>query len=313
VRESKIPLAPLPEQQRIADKLDSLLSRVDSCRERLDRVPSILKRFRQSVLAAATSGKLTEDWREENGIDSVWELKPLSDVVSDLEQGWSPKCENHPTSNNEHWAVIKTTAIQELRFDEVENKALPTSLEPRPRFELQAGDILITRAGPRIRCGVACYVPTVRPKLMLCDKAYRFRAIEAHVRPEYVATALNAPAAVFAIDKLKTGISESGMNLTQTKFKELEIPCPSLDEQDEILRRVGDLFSFADNIDMQYQNACKRVSRLTPSLLAKAFRGQLVPQDPNDEPASVLLERIRAAKPNIKAKTSRRKAKTKAT
>ena len=57
-------LAPLNEQKRIADKLDALLARVDACRERLDRVPLILKRFRQAVLAAATSGRLTEDWRE---------------------------------------------------------------------------------------------------------------------------------------------------------------------------------------------------------------------------------------------------------
>ena len=58
-------LAPDPdEQKRIVDKLDAVLARVDACRERLDRVPDILKRFRQAVLAAATSGKLTEDWRE---------------------------------------------------------------------------------------------------------------------------------------------------------------------------------------------------------------------------------------------------------
>ena len=63
--EVPISLTPINEQKRIADKLDALLARVDACRERLDRVPAILKRFRQAVLAAATSGKLTEDWREE--------------------------------------------------------------------------------------------------------------------------------------------------------------------------------------------------------------------------------------------------------
>ncbi len=66
VRRLRVPLAPLNEQKRIADKLDAVLARVDACRERLDRVPAILKRFRQAVLAAATSGKLTEEWREAN-------------------------------------------------------------------------------------------------------------------------------------------------------------------------------------------------------------------------------------------------------
>jgi type I restriction enzyme S subunit len=62
-----LPLAPFGEQKRIADKLDAVLARVDACRERLDRVPDILRRFRQSVLAAATSGSLTEDWRDQRG------------------------------------------------------------------------------------------------------------------------------------------------------------------------------------------------------------------------------------------------------
>ena len=65
----ELPLAPLNEQKRIADKLDAVLARVDACRERLDRVPAILKRFRQAVLAAATSGKLTEEWRDERKRD----------------------------------------------------------------------------------------------------------------------------------------------------------------------------------------------------------------------------------------------------
>lgn len=78
--EMPFPLAPLPEQKRIADKLDALLARVDACRERLDRVPGILKRFRQSVLAAATSGELTREWREERGLVLGWQESTLGSV-----------------------------------------------------------------------------------------------------------------------------------------------------------------------------------------------------------------------------------------
>ncbi len=63
LRSARSLVAPLREQQRIADKLDTVLARVDACRDRLARVAPLLKRFRQSVLAAATSGRLTEDWR----------------------------------------------------------------------------------------------------------------------------------------------------------------------------------------------------------------------------------------------------------
>ena len=71
---------------------------------------------------------------------------------------------------------------------------------------------------------------------------------------------------------------------------------PHRDEQDEIVRRVESLFAYADRLEARYTAARAQVERLTPTLLAKAFRGELVPQDPNDEPASVLLERIRAAR-----------------
>ena len=89
----------------------------------------------------------------------------------------------------------------------------------------------------------------------------------------------------------------------------MDIACPSLAEQTEIVRRVEQLFAFADQLEAKVASAKSRIDHLTQSILAKAFRGELVPQDPNDEPASVLLERIqaqRAAAP--KAKRGRKSA-----
>lgn len=114
---------------------------------------------------------------------------------------------------------------------------------------------------------------------------------------------LNSPQYLSILDDLKTGISESGMNLTMRKFQDLRIPLPSIKEQTEIVRRVEQLFAFADQLEARVKTAQTRIDRLTQSILAKAFRGELVPQDPNDEPAGVLLERIkaqRAAAPKVK-------------
>jgi type I restriction enzyme, S subunit len=82
-------------------------------------------------------------------------------------------------------------------------------------------------------------------------------------------------------------------NLNLSKIKEFTFFLPSPDEQAEIVHRVEKLFAYADRLEARYWSAVERVEQLTPSLLAKAFRGELVEQDPNDEPASVLLERIR--------------------
>jgi type I restriction enzyme S subunit len=90
------------------------------------------------------------------------------------------------------------------------------------------------------------------------------------------------------------------------RFAAVEFQLPTLPEQQEIVRRVEDLFAFADRIEARLATAQKTVERLTPATLAKAFRGELVPQDPNDEPASALLERFRATGPAAPPKKGRR-------
>lgn len=85
------------------------------------------------------------------------------------------------------------------------------------------------------------------------------------------------------------------------------VKLPSLEEQAKIIQRVESLFNYAEKIKNHYNRTRNRIEQLTPSLLAKAFRGELVPQDPNDEPASALLDRIRAARAAEPVKTRARK------
>jgi type I restriction enzyme S subunit len=302
----RIPLAPESEQKRIADKLDGVLARVDAVNTRLASVAPILKRFRQTVLAAATSGRLTEDWREQCEAEARRTFA-LSDLVVSIDQGWSPKC-GADAAPPDRWAVIKTTAIQALHFYPEENKALPNDLDPRPSLALADGDVLITRAGPRSRAGIACVVKGDHPRLMLCDKAYRIRVDRSKVLPQMLNLLLNSPEILEVIDGMKTGISESGVNLTQAKFRELALSVPRIAEQAEIVRRVETLFAFADRLETRLHAAQAATARMTPALLAKAFRGELVPQDSNDEPASELLRRLQQEAPSPRAKRRRKSA-----
>ena len=88
------------------------------------------------------------------------------------------------------------------------------------------------------------------------------------------------------------GVAVRGINIGDVRA--IQIPLPTLEEQTEVVRRVEQLFAFADQVEAKVASAKTRIDHLTQSILAKAFRGELVPQDPNDEPASVLLERIKA-------------------
>jgi type I restriction enzyme S subunit len=107
-----VPLAPLNEQKRIADKLDRLLARVDACREKCDRIPPILKRFRQSVLAAATSGQLTEDWRDLQSKTTATQIVSLKDVALNFNYGTSAK-----SSRTGSIPVLRMGNIQDGRLD----------------------------------------------------------------------------------------------------------------------------------------------------------------------------------------------------
>ena len=94
-------------------------------------------------------------------------------------------------------------------------------------------------------------------------------------------------------------------NINLAVLNDVEFQCPQVDEQAEIVRRVESFFAYSDRLESRYTAARAQVERLTPALLAKAFRGELVPQDPHDEPASVLLERIRAARADAVSKKQR--------
>jgi type I restriction enzyme S subunit len=311
-------LPPLAEQKVIADKLDELLALVESTKARLDAIPAILKSFRQSVLAAAVSGKLTEEWRGENDVD-LWKVVKLGEVVGTIGQGWSPKCHNEPVTG-EKWGVIKTSAVQQIEFIQDENKRLPESLKVREHLKVATGDILTTRAGPRVRCGVTCYVENVSLNLMICDKVYRYQVAEGQGVSKFLAMQLNSLSVLNKVEALKTGISESGMNLTQSKFKLLEINWPNIKEQTEIVRRVEELFAFADKIEAQVNAAQLRVNNLTQSILAKAFRGELTADWRTANPelicgensAEALLKKIKAERSNAKPVKKPRAKKEKA-
>jgi len=281
----KVPVPSATEQQRILENTDELLSDLDAGVAALERVQAKLKHYRAAVLKAAVEGALVPT-------ANPYPIRRIGDAIESLGQGWSPKCESQAAADSETWAVIKTTAIQPLSYLEEHNKALPAALKPRPRLELVEGDLLITRAGPRTRVGIACLVKRTRARLMLCDKAYRLRCKKDTLSPAFLEVVLNAPHIVTALDKLKTGINDSGLNLTQDRFSELLVPYPPSDEQEAIVEAVEDQLSVIEHLEADLEAKLESAQALRQSILRHAFTGQLVPQDPNDEPAAELLKRI---------------------
>ena len=149
-----------------------------------------------------------------------WVVAPLDALLAPqadgrtIHQGWSPQCEKSPAGDSE-WGALKTTAIQPGHFLPEHNKRLPVDKQPKPGLEVKPDDVLLTCAGPRSRCGVACLVSETRPKLMISGKMYRFRFDNRYLEPQFMEYYLLSGEAWSAIDEMKTGVSDSGLNLTQ--------------------------------------------------------------------------------------------------
>jgi type I restriction enzyme S subunit len=286
LNEVKLPIAPPEEQRRIVAKIDELFSELDAGVAALERARANLKRYRASVLKAAVEGRLTASVKQITRV-------PLGDVIGEISQGWSPKCELQRAPNPDEWAIIKTTAVQPMKFVDIEAKPLPKHFTERPQHQVEVGDILMTRKGPRDRAGVACLVRQTRSRLMVCDTVYRFRPKTDVVSHEYLEIVLNSPMIVAELDRMKSGINDSGVSLTHHKLQSLMIPLLPLPIQSKVGRKVAEILDNMGHFEKLFEDLLLRATRLRQSILKQAFEGKLVPQDPNDESAHVLLERLR--------------------
>jgi type I restriction enzyme S subunit len=288
---SRLPLliAPLNEQKRIADKLGALLALVDECQAHLDCVSQILRRFRQTVLAAATSGKLTEEWRNNQTGTSDWQPVVLREVATEFGYGTSSK-----SQRTGKVPVLRMGNIQEGRLDWTDLGFTSDDNEIE-KYNLLPGDVLFNRTNSPKLVGKTAVYKGERPAIF-ASYLIRVRCSE-RLLPDYLGFCLNSPKGRDWSWRVKSdGVSQS--NINGQKLAGFAIELPEVDEQYEVVRRVENLFALADSVEARWQATRERVAQVSPSLLARAFRGELVAQDPNDESALVILERIRNAREN---------------
>lgn len=288
LKEFKIPLAPLAEQKRIAQKLDALLAQVDTLKARIDAIPALLKRFRQCVLQGASTGDLTASWATKEGA-SKWISLRFRELLKDFRGGASsrPSGETHGTP------VLRSSAVRPMSVNFKDVSHFDESMTLNPNDYALEGDLLFTRlSGSAEFVGVCGRVKaTPRVPTQFPDRLFCARLIDIRYAP-YLEIFFSSQNYISHIGRnLKS--SAGHQRITTETVKNAEIRLPSLEEQTEIVRRVEQLFAYADQLEAKVAAAQQRIDALTQSLLAKAFRGELVPQDPTDEPASVLLERIR--------------------
>lgn len=294
---SRLPfvVAPEGEQKRIADKLDKVVSLVEGCLRHLDRLPSLVSRLRRVVVTAATNGELTAEWRASNvsrvntgSVDDGWDKRPLSELC-DPERVITYGVVKLGNEQSSGTPCLRTSNVRWLRIDVRGIKRISPVISAKyARTILRGGEVLVNVRGTLGGVAVAS------PEMSGWNVSREVAVVP--VDPEridaaYLALWIASDVSQRWLGRARKGVAYRGINIED--LRTLPVVVPSLDEQRDIVRRVNDLFAYADQIDARYGILRDRVERLVPSLWAKAFSGGLVSQDPTEEPAAALLERIR--------------------
>ena len=286
LRAYTIPLPPIPEQRRIVAKIDSLSAKSRRARDHLDHIPRLVEKYKQAILAAAFRGELTREWRSKQPSLADWTTSAVGEVVA-IASGQTPKGIETSLSldGDVPWFKVSSMNAPE-NLDGLRSSQFRLSRREAVRLGLrifQPGAIAFPKRGGAIA--------TNKKRRLLVEGAVDLNLMvltATGVAPEYL---------WWWMQKLDLASISNGSNVPQINngdIASLPIEVPPIEEQHEIARRIETAFVWIDRLAAEATSARKLIDQLDQSILAKAFRGELVPQDPNDEPASVLLERIRA-------------------
>ncbi|MEY2913183.1 MAG: hypothetical protein RLZZ184_2492 [Cyanobacteriota bacterium] len=267
------------------------------------------------------SGKIPKDDKWKEKYKEPQELEKIDNVeLSKLPDGWlwmsADECTSwitdgeHATPERSDSGVYLLSARNvldgKISLQKVDFISEQVHKKLEERLKIESGDVFLSCSGT---VGRSCVVP---PDL----KCSLVRSV-AVLKPlfnmgQYLSLAIRSPCIQAQIEGKKTQTAQS--NIFQGRIKILAIPVAPLNEQKQIVFLIQKYFKIIETIEKQHQQATEKLEKLNQSILSKAFRGELVPQDPEDEPASVLLERIRAEREKINnnkpKSTSKRKSKT---
>lgn len=283
---SKILLPPLGEQKRIFDKASKLLMSVTNARAYLDRVPGMAAQYKSQILFQACNGTLTKNWRNENDEpESRYEI--LSELVEERKYGTSKKSQKEGDV-----PVLRMGNIQEGKID-WGDLVFTSNQDEIEKYRLIPGDVLFNRTNSPELVGKTAVYNGERDSIF-AGYLIRVRCGEM-LLPEYLSYSLNSPQGRAYCWKVKSdGVNQS--NINAKKLLAFKLLLPSVKEQKAILNKIEESFQWLDRLLEEYNDTYNLLLKLESAILVKAFSGTLVPQNPNEESANVLLAQIKASR-----------------
>ena len=300
IEEMVIPLPPLAEQKRIVDKIEELFSELDKGIETLKTAQQQLKVYRQAVLKFAFEGKLTSPDVKDGELPDGWEYLKFGNVF-EIFIGSTPS-----RKVPEYWnGSINWVSSGEVAFcniSKTKEKISEKGLENSSCKMHPPGTIILAMIGEGKTRGQAA--------ILKCHSSHNQNTSAIRVNNEKYISELLYYYLVYTYEKNRgVGSGNNQKALNKERVKNFDIPMIPIKQQKELIQEIESRLSVCDKIEETILHGLKQAEALRQSILKKAFEGKLVSQDPNDEPASVLLEHIKAeravAKPEKKIKTKK--------
>ena len=320
-----IPFAPLAEQKRIVAKIEELFTRLDAGVGALKKVKAELKRYRQAVLKAAFEGKLTEQWRQDHKGELEPASKLLARIAKEREKNAKGKQKKLPPLEKSgllelpeswEWTPIQNICnlingrafkpkewskqglpiirIQNLNNSEAEFNYCNFQVENK--FVVDNGQLLFAWSGtPETSFGAHIWN---RGRAVLNQHTFKVEIDERYINKNFLMYLFNHNVA----DYIRKAHGTAGLaHITKGKFESSYIGITPFKEQKQIVAEIDRHFSIAEEVEQTIEKCLKEADRLRQSILKRAFEGKLLPQDPTDEPAEKLLERIKAERARLQA------------
>ena len=262
------PYPPLPEQRAIVARLERLLGELDRSVAELEAARAKLGVWRQSVLREAFSGRLA-------GEELSYGVKKteLGTYISNIQAGKSFKCEERPPEEGEV-GVAKVSAVTWGEYQEEESKTTHDPDRVNPKYFIQPGDFLISRANTIELVGACVIVNNVTKDVMLSDKTLRVTFQDAE--PRFIMYYLQSLEGRQEIEAKSTGNQASMRNIGQARLKSILVPVFTLLQQHQIVQQIETRFSVADNLEEEIGAGLERARGLRQGVLKRAFLGELV-------------------------------------
>lgn len=276
-----VPSPPKVEQAAIVRLLDHVDRRIRRYIRAKKKLIALLNEEKQAIINRAVTRGLDQSVRlKPSGVEWLgdvpehWEVRRLKEVTTPIEQGWSPQCDAQPAAGDE-WGVLKVGCVNRDVFDAAQNKKLPPTLQPVPTLEIRDGDILVSRANTRELLGLAAFAANPRPRLMLCDKLFRFRAAPNQADSRFLVFAIRGKTSRAQIESSTNGASDSMQNIGQGVVRNLVVSLPPIDEQQRVVATLADQTGSLARAISQAERQIALVREYRTRLIADVVTGKL--------------------------------------